>query len=590
MTVLDNATPTVASCPSDATIECPATPVFGTPTFSDACDSNLTVTFADEVLTISGNQVSKTKRTWTATDAHNNSTTCSQIITVIDSTTPVVASCPADATIECPATPAFGTPTFSDACDSNLTVTFADEVLTISGNQVSKTKRTWTATDAHNNSTTCSQIITVIDSTTPVVASCPADATIECPATPAFGTPTFSDACDSNLTVTLADEVLTISGQELSKTKRTWTATDDHNNSTTCSQTITVTDTTAPVVTCPADSSASADANCQAPVPNILSGLTVSDTCSAAGAITLSQAPEAGTPVGLGTNTITVTATDAAGNSSTCTTTFTVTGNATLTVTCPASSSASADANCQAAVPDVLSGVTVDGGCSSGGTNTLSQSPEAGTLVGVGVHTITVTATDAAGNNASCTTTFTVIDTTPPTVTCPAASTANAGANCQAAVPNVLSGVTVSDNCTSAASITLSQSPTAGTMVGLGPHTITVTATDAAGNSASCTTSFTVIDNTAPTVTCPAATSASAGANCQAAVPNVLSGVIVSDNCSSTSAITLTQTPAAGTLVGQGTYTITVTATDAAGNSASCTTSFTVTGVQGAAIKIVTLT
>src|SRR5213078_4468580 len=122
------------------TIECPATPQFGTPAFSDACDSNPTVTFADESLSVSGNQASKTKRTWTATDAHNNSTTCSQTITVIDSTTPVVASCPADQTVECPATPQFGTPAFNDACDNNLTVTFADESLSVSGNQASKTK------------------------------------------------------------------------------------------------------------------------------------------------------------------------------------------------------------------------------------------------------------------------------------------------------------------------------------------------------------------------------------------------------------------------------------------------------------------
>src|SRR5439155_27319961 len=108
------------------------------------------------------------------------------------------------------------------------------------------------------------------------------------------------------------------------------------------------------------------------------------------------------------------------------------------------------------------------------------------------------------------------------------------------------------------------------------------------GNTSSCTTTFTVTDTTPPTVTCPAATSTSANANCQAAVPNVLA--TVSDNCSAANAITLSQSPAAGTLVGTGTYTITVTATDAAGNSASCTTSFTVTGGQGTAIQIVTLT
>src|SRR5207248_2818401 len=100
-------------------------------------------------------------------------------------------------------------------------------------------------------------------------------------------------------------------------------------------------------------------------------------------------------------------------------------------------------------------------------------------------------------------------------------------------------------NCSATNGITLVQSPAAGTLVGLGANTITVTATDEAGNSATCTTTFTVTDTTVPTVNCPAPTSASAGAGCQAAVPNVLSGVTASDNCSATNGITLSQSPTA---------------------------------------------
>src|SRR5204863_186042 len=185
----------------------------------------------------------------------------------------------------------------------------------------------------------------------------------------------------------------------------------------------------------------------------------------------------------------------------------------------------------------------------------------AGTLMGLGAHTITVTATDAAGNSATCTTTFTANDTTAPTVSCPAPTSASADSNCQAALPNVLSGVTVSDNCSAPNAITLSQSPAAGTLVGLGTNTITVTATDAAGNSANCTTSFTVTGNALPTVTCPADSSAISNGDCQAAVPNVLSGVTVSGGCGA-NAVTLSQSPAAGTLVGLGAHTITVAATD----------------------------
>src|SRR5438552_156970 len=207
---------------------------------------------------------------------------------------------------------------------------------------------------------------------------------------------------------------------------------------------------------------------------------------------------------------------------------------------------------------------------------TLSHTPAAGMLLGLGTHTITVTATDPSGNSASCTTTFTVTDNTAPTVICSAVAGASADGNCQAAVPNVMSGVSVSDACSAASAITLSQSPAAGTLVGLGTHTITVSATDAAGNSATCATTFTVTDNKAPTVICSATQPASADGKCQAPVPNVMGGTSVSDNCSAPSALTLSQSPAPGTLVGLGTHTITVTATDAAGNSASCTTTFTV--------------
>src|SRR5207247_10129937 len=78
---------------------------------------------------------------------------------------------------------------------------------------------------------------------------------------------------------------------------------------------------------------------------------------------------------------------------------------------------------------------------------------------------------------------------------------ASSDENCQAPVPDVESGVTVSDDCSGSSAINLSQSPTAGTLVGLGTHTITVTATDAVGNSATCTATFTVTDNTPPTIT-----------------------------------------------------------------------------------------
>src|SRR5438132_4075251 len=109
-----------------------------------------------------------------------------------------------------------------------------------------------------------------------------------------------------------------------------------------------------------------------------------------------------------------------------------------------------------------------------------------------------------------------------------------------------MGGVSENDSCSPPNAITLTQTPLAGTLVGLGTNTITVTATDAAGNSATCTTTFLVTDTTAPSVICSAVSGASADGNCQGAVPNVLGGVTVSDNCTATGAISLSQSPAAG--------------------------------------------
>jgi hypothetical protein len=73
----------------------------------------------------------------------------------------------------------------------------------------------------------------------------------------------------------------------------------------------------------------------------------------------------------------------------------------------PAPTSTSADGTGHATIPNVVAGTTASDNC---GPVTVTQSPLAGTVVGVGTHLITITATDAAGNTSTATTTFTVIE------------------------------------------------------------------------------------------------------------------------------------------------------------------------------------
>ena len=116
----------------------------------------------------------------------------------------------------------------------------------------------------------------------------------------------------------------------------------------------------------------------------------------------------------------------------------------------------------------------------------------AGNIFPVGTTTITYIATDSAGNTAQTTQTVTVVDNTPPTFTAPAPVTVSADSTGQAPVPNFVAGIVGLDNC---GTVTLSQNPTAGTMVGVGTHTVTITAQDQAGNTTTHTTTFTVQSN-----------------------------------------------------------------------------------------------
>ncbi len=203
-----------------------------------------------------------------------------------------------------------------------------------------------------------------------------------------------------------------------------------------------------------------------------------------------------------------------------------------------------------------------------------------------GQHTVTATATDAAGNTASDSNTFTV-DTTAPTVvvttpaegsrtndTTPAYSgTVEAGATVVITVDGmVLGNATVTGT-------TWTFTPTV--PLGEGSHTVMATATDAAGNTANDSNTFTV-DLTAPAVavTTPAEGSStndttptySGTVEAGATVVITVDGVVLGN--ATVTGTTWTFTPTVPLVEGQ--HTVTATATDEAGNTASDSNDFRV--------------
>jgi len=114
--------------------------------------------------------------------------------------------------------------------------------------------------------------------------------------------------------------------------------------------------------------------------------------------------------------------------------------------------------------------------------------------------------------------------------------------------------------------------------------TVTVFASDASGNLASCTAQLTVLDQTGPVIeNCPADLTVDPGPlNLFYELPDYWADgtVTATDNCTDPVTI-LGQDPAPGTLLPDGVYAITLTAEDEYGNVGSCTFTLTVESVLG---------
>ena len=112
----------------------------------------------------------------------------------------------------------------------------------------------------------------------------------------------------------------------------------------------------------------------------------------------------------------------------------------------------------------------------------------------LGVTPVTLTITDDSAASDTCTGNVTVLDVTPPAVTC-AGGVVEVGAGCEA--PFTPTGSST-DNCSVA-----SETWTPSTFTWpLGTNAVSLTAVDGSGNTATCTTSVTVIDTVAPEIQC----------------------------------------------------------------------------------------
>ena len=558
-------TPPVITCPAPITINCDASQLpanTGTATATDNCDPTPIVSHSDVV--VAGTEVGNSliTRTWKATDACGNFTTCMQLITVHDVNAPTI-TCPADITLNCnqlPVTGLTGTATAIDNCDPSPVITYSDVSVLGSCPGSAVITRKWTARDASGNVSSCNQAITIHDVTPPVI-TCPANISINCQDSfdpTVTGTASATDNCDPAPAITFADVIAPGSCAGNHQISRTWTAKDACGNSSFCTQIITVHDITPPVITCPANVTISCSASS---LPASTGVATATDGCDTDPVISSSDVITPGSCAGNYTIARTWKATDNCGNADTRVQTITVQDITPPVVNRPADLTI----NCQSSTLPASTGTaTATDNCGVNPAVTYADVIAPGICTANFMITRTWSATDGCGNLGTAVQTITVRDISSPVITCPAPITINIE---DSSLPSNTGSATATDNCDANPVISFADVKTPGNCPGKFIITRTWSAMDACHNMSSCDQVITIQDITPPVITCPADVTL----NCQDPILPANTGTATAtDNSGLLPAITYTDASIQGSCVGDRTITRTWRATDGCGNFSTC--------------------
>lgn len=159
----------------------------------------------------------------------------------------------------------------------------------------------------------------------------------------------------------------------------------------------------------------------------------------------------------------------------------------------------------------------------------------------------------------------------------------SAGVNCEAILPDYTSAVVATDNCSSI--LDIEQTPAAGSTVTGQTNTVTITVTDESGNYTEVAFNAAVVDDTDPTITCIGNQTfdLALGQSYYTVVGSELEPNSVDDNCNSVNLSNdfNSSSSLAGAQLPVGTTTIEWTATDLAGNTATCSFDVTVNAYVG---------
>ncbi len=533
--------------------------------YSGICEAALFATVDKDVLGCA--DLGTQQVTLSVTNGADLNTTCTTTVTVVDNTLPSI-DCPPTKVISADANcekqlGAWSPISATDNCSANPVVTQSPAANTLLSGHNDSEMVTLSVNDGHGNERSCQFQVILKDQTAPNVqcknhtAYLDASGMVSISASDVYLSGT--DNCGTVNLISVSPSSFTCSNIGLNTV--ILETNDGHNNPKSCSATVTVVDNTAPTVNCKLHTAyLNASGTVTIAPTDVL--LNAADNCGTINPTAV--VPNIFNCSNLGANAVVLSINDGNGNSNTCNTTVTIVDNIAPSVVCK---TFDAFLNAAGTVSITPNNVFQSGADNCGVVNLVSVSPSNFTCAQLGSNPVTLTANDGHGNGASCNTYVIVKDAIAPTVLCNNVTLyLNSAGQASLTVAQVNNGSF--DNC-SITALGLSQSTF--TCANTGSNTVTLSGTDQSGNKANCNATVTVLDAMVPVSKCKDLTAnLPANGTITISASSIDNGSF--DNCSHT----LTLTPNAFTCANVGLNTVTLRATDASGNSSTCTAKVTV--------------
>lgn len=558
VTVIDN-TPPAMSCQNitvslDASGSASITAASVDGGTSDNCSvSSLTISNSNfECADIGANTV-----VLTAVDPSGLSSSCNATVTVEDNAVPSAVCRNVTIYLDANGNATTSSAALDNGSSDNCSVaSLGISISTFSCASLGTNNVLLTAADGSGNTGTCISLVTVLDSIAPT-AVC-TNTTVNLDANGQYNYQLADAEGGSTDNCSIAGTSFSPGLLECADLGGTFnfplTVTDASGNSASCTATVTVADATAPNMVCQ-NATIFVDAVGDASVSATAIDGGSTDNCNV-NSVSLDIADfDCGD---LGANTVTLTGVDDSGNSSSCTAQVTVIDTIPPSIVCQ-NSTVYLDANGNVSVgsSDVLSSSLDNCAISS-----VVLSPSVFSCSSVGASSVFVSVLDASGNFNFCNSTITVLDTISPTAAC---NDITAYLDASGSVTVTLADVDggSSDNC--AVSSTVFSPVTYGCADVGGPYALTLSVADASGNADACLASVIVEDSTPPVAACQNLTVFLDNTGNYTLPPSDVSNT--TDNCSFAESLSQSAFDCSDI----GTVTVSYTATDPGGLTATCT-------------------